>query len=67
MTVMAEWVEAQLRQLEMWRTAALLKDRTRRSLRERYTAGETTASIASDYGIPVAFVEALCAPQLFGS
>lgn len=49
-----------------WQTAALLKDRTRRAIRDRRQAGESIADLAADYGVPEAFVEALCAWQLFG-
>ena len=52
--------------LETWRTAALLKDRTRRAIRNRHRVGESLVSLAEDYGLPVEFVDALCAWQLFG-
>ena len=48
-----------------WRTAALLQDRTRRAIRERVTAGDSHASVAADYAVPVEFIVALCAWQLF--
>lgn len=51
--------------LEQWQRAALLKDRTRRAIRERHRAGETTEALAADYDIPDAFVRLLCAWQLF--
>lgn len=54
------------RVLEEWRAAALLKDRTRRSIRDRRKAGESVADLAADYGVPIEFVAALCAWQLFG-
>lgn len=47
-----------------WQHAALLKDRTRRAIRDRVRAGEAVAAVAQDYGVPVAFVEALAAWQL---
>ena len=50
----------------VWKTAALLKDRTRRAIRERVSAGESIDAVATDYGVPVAFVEQLVAWQLFG-
>ncbi len=50
----------------MWRTAALLKDRTRREIRSRHRAGEPCKAIAYDYFVPVAFVEALVAWQIGG-
>lgn len=49
-----------------WKTAALLKDRTRRAIRERRQLGETVEALALDYGVPVRYVEALCAWQMFG-
>jgi hypothetical protein len=49
-----------------WKRAALLKDRTRRAIRDRHSAGESIADLARDYGVPKAFVAALCAWQLFG-
>lgn len=49
--------------LQDWQTAALLKDRTRRAIRDRATAGESHADLATDYGVPLAFVQALCAWQ----
>jgi hypothetical protein len=48
-----------------WRTAAMLKDRTRRAIRERHEAGESDASLASDFGVPVEFIDALCSWQMF--
>lgn len=51
--------------LEMWRRAALLKDRTRTAIRERVTAGENHLSIADDFGVPLAFMSHLVAWQLF--
>lgn len=47
-----------------WRTAALLKDRTRRAIRDRHVAGDSVSSLAEDYGVPVTFVEALVAWQM---
>jgi DNA-directed RNA polymerase specialized sigma24 family protein len=51
--------------LEMWRTAALAKDRTRRAIRERVMAGENQMDIADDFGVPLAFVSHLASWQLF--
>jgi hypothetical protein len=48
-----------------WKEAALLKDRTRRAIRNRRRAGESVAALAKDYGVPAEFVRALCAWQLF--
>lgn len=53
------------REAEAWRTAALLKDRTRRAIRARARAGEAAVSIADDHGVPVEFVEHLREWQLF--
>jgi len=47
-----------------WKTAALLKDRTRAAIRDRRAAGEPTADLADDYGVPAEFVEAICAWQM---
>lgn len=55
-------VSSRLHQLE---TAAMLKDRTRLAIRERSIAGESHASLAEDFGVPEAFVKALCDWQLF--
>lgn len=49
-----------------WKAAALLKDRTRRAIRERHHARESVAALAADYGVPVEFVEALVAWQMGG-
>lgn len=49
-----------------WRTAALLKDRTRQAIRERHKAGESVLSLADDFMVPVQFIDALVAFQLFG-
>jgi hypothetical protein len=51
---------------EQWRNAALLKDRTRRAIRERQAAGDAHHALADDYGVPLEFVLALCAWQLGG-
>jgi hypothetical protein len=48
-----------------WQTAALLKERTRRAIRERVAAGEPLAEVADDYGVPVAFVDHLMQWELF--
>ncbi len=48
-----------------WRRAVLLKDRTRREIRARARAGEPHDAIAQDYDVPVPFVEAVAAWQLF--
>ncbi len=50
--------------LDPWQTAALLKDRTRRAIRDRVKAGESLAEVAADYGVPEAFVSALTDFQL---
>jgi hypothetical protein len=47
-----------------WKTAALLKDRTRLAIRERHRFGETVASLAEDFGVPLVFVEALVEWQM---
>lgn len=52
--------------IEQWKRAALLKDRTRQEMRSRLRAGDTVASIADDWGVPVEFVKGVCAWQLFG-
>jgi hypothetical protein len=54
------------RALDRWRRAALLKDRTRRAIRERVSAGEAARLVARDYAVPLPFVRTLCAWQLFG-
>lgn len=50
-----------------WRQAALLKDRTRRAIRERLRLGEPSAEIQDDLGIavPDAFMRHLAEWQLF--
>lgn len=52
--------------LEMWRTAALTKDRTRAAIRERVKAGENQMDIADDFRVPLAFVSHLAQWQMFG-
>lgn len=47
-----------------WKTAALLKDRTRAAIRERYQAGESTDALAADYGVPGVFIEQLVSWQM---
>jgi hypothetical protein len=54
-----------LASLKQWQLAALLKDRTRRAIRDRARAGEPVRVIAADYGVPVMFVRALAGWQLF--
>lgn len=49
-----------------WHNAALLKDRTRRQIRERHAAGESVQSLADDFYVPEAFVSAIVSWQLFG-
>lgn len=49
-----------------WKRAALIKDRTRRAIRDRRQAGESLVSMARDYDVPVEFIRALCDWQLFG-
>jgi len=49
-----------------WKTAALLKDRTRRAIRDRAKAGESVSELATDYGVPETFITHLLAWQLFG-
>lgn len=44
-------------ELEQWKQAALLKDRTRRAIRDRVRAGEQARSVAKDYDVPVTFVQ----------
>jgi hypothetical protein len=56
---------ANLRRETNWETAALLKDRTRRAIRERLKAGESVASLAKDYDVPTKFVRFLGSPQMF--
>jgi len=56
---------APVSQNQEWQTAALLKDRTRRAIRDRRSAGESVASLAEDYGVPDVFIESLCAWQMF--
>lgn len=51
---------------DSWKIAAMLKDRSRRMIRERHAAGESLQALAKDYRVPAAFVEALVSWQLFG-
>ena len=53
------------RELEQWKIAALLKDRTRRNIRERVRAGEPALLVAEDYGVPIQFVEVIASWQMF--
>ncbi len=53
------------RETAQWKLAALLKDRTRRAIRDRVRAGESAASVADDYGVPVQFVEVVASWQIF--
>ena len=48
--------------IEQWRTASLLKIRTRRAIEERLAAGDTPERLAEDYGVPVAFITTIGAP-----
>ncbi len=52
--------------VDLWREAALLKDRTRQAIRERITAGDPAHEVATEYHVPDAFVTHLCSWQLFG-
>lgn len=49
---------------EAWKVAATLKDRTRREIRRRARAGESLEVIASDYLVPVPFVQLIAAWQM---
>jgi hypothetical protein len=51
-------------ELARWQRAALVKDRTRRAIRDRIKAGESVRSVALDYGVPVAFVRHLTSWQM---
>lgn len=42
-----------------WKEAALMKDRTRRAIRDRRRAGEDVRSLADDYDVPAEFIRAL--------
>lgn len=50
---------------DAWRRAALLKDRTRRAIRERVRAGEDAVGVAHDFNVPLQFVTILASEQLF--
>lgn len=50
---------------QQWTRAALLKDRTRRAIRERRDAGESLLETARDFGVPPPFVGFLGQPQLW--
>lgn len=52
--------------VRQWQRAALLKDRSRREIRERLIAGEPIRDIARDYELPAEFIEFLGAWQMFG-
>lgn len=52
-------------ELVAWQRAALLKDRTRRAIRDRSRADELAEDIAADYAVPIEFVEHLKDWQLF--
>jgi len=54
---------AAVRPSEAWETAARLEERTRQAIRDRQQAGESIPALAEDYGVPEAFVAALCAWQ----
>ena len=62
----ADELEAAHSDVGAWARAALLKDRTRRAIRDRHGAGEAIADLAQDYGVPDAFIEALVSWQLGG-
>lgn len=51
-------------EVESWKRAALLKNRTRTAIRERVRNGESSATVAEDYGVPVAFVDGITSWQL---
>lgn len=51
-------------EVDIWKRAALLKERTRTAIRERVRNGESSATVADDYGVPVAFVELISSWQL---
>ncbi len=51
--------------LASWQRAALLKDRTRRAIRDRIRSGESAKSIADDFQVPIRFVKFLGPWQLF--
>lgn len=53
--------------LEQWKRAALLKDRTRRVIRSRVRANEPIAEIAADYDVPEEFVTFLAQWELFAA
>lgn len=50
-----------------WKLAALLKDRTRREIRERARLSGKAGhlAIAEDYGVPVEFVDGIASLQIF--
>lgn len=50
---------------DQWKAAAMLKDRTRRAIRERWEAHEPGWALAKDFGVPVLFIQALCEWQMF--
>ena len=52
-------------EFRQWQDAALLKDRTRRAIRDRIRSGESLQSIADDFDVPLRFVEHLRQWQLF--
>lgn len=51
--------------LEQWKRAALLKDRTRRVIRDRARSKESIRAIAKDFDVPLIFVRHLREWQLF--
>lgn len=53
--------------LNAWKIAALLKDRTRREIRERARIGgkRKHLEIAEDFGVPVEFVDVVASWQMF--
>lgn len=48
-----------------WERTALLKDRTRRAIRERARAGEIAVNTAEDFNVPLKFVAHLRERQMF--
>jgi hypothetical protein len=50
-----------------WKLAALLKDRTRREIRERARLGgkRTHLEIAEEFGVPIEFVDVVASWQMF--
>ena len=57
--------EMQDREIAQWKLAALLKDRTRREIREQVRAGQSVAVVAFTYGVPDEFVKVVSSWQMF--